>query len=880
MRWFLQQSYMCLLMAGVALALEMAASADATGGRPAGVWPLADHNADGDVLLATSKKWLLNWKGVLKAERLPAEFFSARGGGQRISPRISGGLYPRDAAPTLSLFPLFRISAVQTGAVPVPAAQFPDQTPVLGWLCSEGGLVALVQDKRADFDDASAPVVGLFAAVGMVTAHLQKENLFLGDCALTVPVGARDVTSVQDDTSRSNPAGLVALVRGASSTWLWNARSLFPKSGLPFPAARVVSVFSLEDSATVWPFDPVSGRIFSVTFDVEAQTPGVEPLPAVELSVGLPARGPVSDASDNDRVVSRNGQILYARWGQIWLGKAGALSTQAGITAAPASSQPPLSWQRLPLAPCEETNPGGCALSLGHDGTWAVSGYWGTFAGLSGLFRRLVQPNFSALGRPLALSHQSVPGHFGVLGADDADLGFWSEPLDLPAFRCSRCTSGEDDRVEMPDTPFRTRHAKLKGVDRLPIIGVAWLRPGVEPVSHQVTAESPLFRDQWGLQVVEVAGGAGFDPERHLFFEPVLETGPLIPKVFNWSGRPGGQSDAKSPRRAAVLPLWWMSALGYDEAWDLVAGQEPLRQVRVVLLDSGADLAHPGFHPIYPGDEIPGNGLDDDGNGYVDDAAGYDFVDEDATPQDEHGHGSHVAGLLFPDHPLFERSLELMVVRVLDRFGRSNTLDIGRGFIYAADRGADVINASWGGGGRTQFMEEAIRYAQGRGAVVVTSAGNDGLNIDREPPVPAVYPGVLAIGARQTSGRRASFSNYGSERVFTFMPGADIPSLALGGGLTEKSGTSMAAPLFSSFLAVALSYLPGRLNAPGPASERLEQVLEVMCTHPAAFAQPLASRCKEPSVPQTLQSLLADSGLQVIRFGSRRTAERGTAWQN
>lgn len=875
MQWFLLRRCSCVLMGVVAAIVVAAATAGASVSKVADVWPLADHNAAGDVLLVTSKKWLLNWKSVFRGETLPPEFFTARGGWQRTPPRISGGLYPQNATPSLTLFPVFRSSAVEVGDVPVPAAQFPDQTPVLGWLCSSGGLVAIVQDHRSPFDDGRASVVSLFAPVGALAGGHQDESLMLSDCSLTAPVSQGDLSSDRSDASQSALGGLVAVVQGASSAWLWNVRSHFPGSPLPVQAARVVSVGSSGQSATVWPFDPVSGRIFSVTIDMSESAVGDEPLSIGELGVGLPTRGALFDVSDSDRVVARNGQILYTRWGQIWRGKAHMRSRSAGVRSEFVSEAQELVWERLPLAPCEDKNPGGCALSIGHDGTWAVSGYWGTFAGRGGLFRRLSQPNFSALGLPLALSHQSVPGGFGVLGADDADLGYWSDPLDLPQFACSKCSSGLHQRAHGSAPGFSHGRATVEDDERRRVLGVAWLRPNVAPISDQVFSETPLFRDEWGSQVVEVAGRGrdGFDPVRHVFFEPVVETGPLIPKARARFRSVVDQTEGRSSWLLPVEPLWWMGALAYDQAWGLVAGQQPLRQVRVVLLDSGADLAHPGFHPVYPTEEIPENGRDDDGNGYVDDVIGYDFVDEDVTPQDEHGHGAHVAGLLFPDHPLFDRSLELLIVRVLDRFGRSNSLDIGRGFIYAADRGADVINASWGGGGRTQFMEEAIRYAQSRGAVIVTSAGNDGLNIDRAPPVPGVYPGVLSIGARQASGRRVPFSNYGSERVFTFMPGADIQSLALGGGLTEKSGTSMAAPLFSSFLALALSYVPKALNGSAAPSAAVEHVLAVMCASPAVSALPLASQCKEPSLQQTLQSVLADFGLQVIRFGSRRTAE-------
>jgi hypothetical protein len=819
------------------------------------VWPLADHNGSGDVLLVSGKKWLLNWDGVLRGGQLPLDLLrdgEVSAGGTH---GLSGGLYRRMEPPRLSQFPWFRRYAYLADLPSVPASRFSGETPVLGWVCSSGGFLALIEDRSSHATARSLPVVGLFAPLSAVAGAQNRAGLKVAACVTT---------------DRADSGGLIALVRDQTNGWLWNAWGAFPKQALPFPASHLVAGQSTNEGDSVLSLDSDSGRAFLISIASGHGPDGWYPDQVAELSSGLPLRGPESDPADASRVVARNGQILFARSGQIWLGKLGEQSALEDFPVSVPLLTTFVSWQRLPLVPCEDNNPGGCGLSIGHDGTWVVSGYWGTYVGRSNLFRRMGVPNFSAEGRLLAFSHQSIPGYFAVFGADDADMGYWSEDLDLPQAECTDWGDFGSRHVgrSCPHQSNKTASTYRSGE------GVAWLRPGAHPVQTSESVESPLFKDRVGLQVVVVSGQRGFDPKRHLFFEPVVQIGPLIPPGDDALGRQDQMSHLlpRGLNRSRMIP-WWMEALGYNQALSLVGDRQPLRRVRIAVLDSGADLGHSDFHPVYPDDEHGGNGWDDDGNGYVDDDVGYDFIDEDATPQDEHGHGSHVTGLAYPNHPLFARSLELLNVRVLDASGRSNTLDIGRGFIYAADRGAEVINASWGGGGRTFFMEEAIAYARSRGSFIVTSAGNDGLSIDSAPPVPVVYPGVLAVGARQISGRRAKFSNYGSERVFTFMPGENIPSLALGGGTVEKSGTSMAAPLFSSFLALSLSYLPVAAGASHVGPDTLARLLDIMCSSPASGARRLAARCREPSLPQTLESVLADSGLQVIRFASRWTAK-------
>jgi serine protease len=104
----------------------------------------------------------------------------------------------------------------------------------------------------------------------------------------------------------------------------------------------------------------------------------------------------------------------------------------------------------------------------------------------------------------------------------------------------------------------------------------------------------------------------------------------------------------------------------------------------------------------------------------VDDFSGYDFVQEGPHPIDQFGHGTHVSGILVGMDPSRKRPLspatnmELLVVRALNRYGLSNSIDLARALVYAAEQNVDVINCSWGGGSDTQVLRDAFEYLASR----------------------------------------------------------------------------------------------------------------------------------------------------------------------
>jgi subtilisin family serine protease len=256
---------------------------------------------------------------------------------------------------------------------------------------------------------------------------------------------------------------------------------------------------------------------------------------------------------------------------------------------------------------------------------------------------------------------------------------------------------------------------------------------------------------------------------------------------------------------------WGLNAIQATGGWN--AGTGTGRTV-VAVIDTGVDLTHPDLarNLWRNADEIPGNGRDDDANGYVDDARGYDFANNDPTPSDDHGHGTHVAGIIgaVGNNGVGVSGVAwtttLMPLKFMDAAGNGYTSDAVRAIDYAVANGAKVINNSWGTDHSDPFLADAIGRARAAGVVVVSSAGNDGRNVDTTPQYPAGYArqfdNAVAVAATDSAGRLATYSNFGTQSVMLAAPGSGVLSTTTGGGYGTKSGTSMATPFVSGAVAV------------------------------------------------------------------------------
>lgn len=255
------------------------------------------------------------------------------------------------------------------------------------------------------------------------------------------------------------------------------------------------------------------------------------------------------------------------------------------------------------------------------------------------------------------------------------------------------------------------------------------------------------------------------------------------------------------------------------EAWGVTKGSS---SVTVGVIDSGVDFTHPdlaGAQWINPGEDCLScrtDGVDNDLNGLVDDWRGWDFVNNDNNPFDDNGHGTHVAGTIggVGDNATgvvgVNWTTRIMALKFLSAAGSGTTANAIKAVDYASTKGAGVTNNSWGGGGFSQALLDAIRNADVKDSLFVAAAGNDGVNADTSPHYPSSYdaPNVVSVAATTSSDLRASFSNYGKKTVDLGAPGANIFSTYPGNTYRYLSGTSMATPHVAGAAALIKAAFP------------------------------------------------------------------------
>lgn len=236
---------------------------------------------------------------------------------------------------------------------------------------------------------------------------------------------------------------------------------------------------------------------------------------------------------------------------------------------------------------------------------------------------------------------------------------------------------------------------------------------------------------------------------------------------------------------------WNLPAIRAEGGWDLSRGQE---DVVIAVVDTGVDLNHPDLK----------NRLTE----------GYNMIENNNYPDDDNGHGTHVAGIIAAETNNQEGAAgitwynKIMPVKAMEAEGYGTSFDIAKGIVWAVDHGADVINLSLGNYQTSKVMKEAVNYAYKNDVVIITAAGNDNSTL---PSYPAAYPEVLAVSAVDYNGKRASFSNYG-DYVDVAAPGVQIPSTYFNQQYAALSGTSMASPHVAGLAGLIRSENPNLSN--------------------------------------------------------------------
>ncbi|UFJ43096.1 S8 family peptidase [Brevibacillus humidisoli] len=237
---------------------------------------------------------------------------------------------------------------------------------------------------------------------------------------------------------------------------------------------------------------------------------------------------------------------------------------------------------------------------------------------------------------------------------------------------------------------------------------------------------------------------------------------------------------------------WNLPIIGMEEGWEISQGSS---QVVVAVIDTGVDLRHPEFR---------GKLVD-----------GYNVIADNNQPQDDNGHGTHVAGIISARTNNgngiagMSWNSKIMPVKAIGANGSGTAFDIAQGIQWATDHGADVINLSVGNYTPSAALRDACRYAYEHNVVLVAATGNDATS---QPGYPAAYPEVLGVSAIDHRTQLARFSNYG-DYVDVVAPGVDIASTYIYNDYAALSGTSMACPHAAALAALVRSVQPAMKSA-------------------------------------------------------------------
>lgn len=281
-----------------------------------------------------------------------------------------------------------------------------------------------------------------------------------------------------------------------------------------------------------------------------------------------------------------------------------------------------------------------------------------------------------------------------------------------------------------------------------------------------------------------------------------------------------------------------------NQAWDL---WNPQATVIVAIVDTGVQYTHPDLTNKI----LRSGGL----------VVGYDYANNDSDPVDDHGHGTHCAGIAAAQinnsigiagvagwngqaGSTDTDFIKIMPVKVLGSDGVGSSTAISSGIMFAVDHGAKVISLSLGSPSESQTITNAIAYAWNHGCVVVGAAGNAGNNI---PNYPGASANVVTVGATDNSDTMASFSCYGNW-VDVAAPGSSIRSTLPSNTYGLMSGTSMATPFMAGEAALLMSQNPNLTN---------QEIVDLMLTNVDPYnanGKPMAPGAGRANVLTALQA--------------------------
>lgn len=317
------------------------------------------------------------------------------------------------------------------------------------------------------------------------------------------------------------------------------------------------------------------------------------------------------------------------------------------------------------------------------------------------------------------------------------------------------------------------------------------------------------FIVQWEDGKFSVESGESADEFKKSFIEPNLEQ-----IRFVEYDRQLKVETTTEVRSSSINDSWGQDKISARGVWaEGIYGQN----IKVAVVDSIVDVTHPQIQPriaVNTG-EVPDNGLDDDGNGVVDDYYGAAFISTPSSVKTPSAHGTHVAGIIAADSrfgsvegvaPL----AQIIPAQFITNDGGGSLGDAVLAMQYSANRGAKIINASWGGAPCVASLRSAFTELQSKGVLIIVAAGNDARDIDVYPEFPASFglSNQITVAASSVSDFMTSWSNSGFNFVHVAAPGERILSTIPGNSTAYMEGTSMAAPFVSGAAALLWSAKP------------------------------------------------------------------------
>ncbi|MBL6990793.1 MAG: S8 family serine peptidase [Bacteriovoracaceae bacterium] len=281
-----------------------------------------------------------------------------------------------------------------------------------------------------------------------------------------------------------------------------------------------------------------------------------------------------------------------------------------------------------------------------------------------------------------------------------------------------------------------------------------------------------------------------------------------------------GLINVGQPRRSGVKGVEGVD-INITKAWEYSASLGVPSEILVAVVDSGINYNHPDLKNNIWVNQLEKNGLagkDDDQNGYVDDIYGYNFAYKNNDPMDDHGHGTHIAGIIGAQRNNslgiagISGNVKMMAIKWLNSHNQGYNSEAIKGVEYAIANGAKIINCSWGEE-QEDFVDlendplkEVMVRAQQAGVLIVAAAGNEASTNDTAGMLPASYKldNIISVAAINNGGKLVTpmnnehpeviwGSNYGKNSVHIAAPGYEVLSYAIN-ELEEVDGTSMATP--------------------------------------------------------------------------------------